>query len=105
MQHDVTYSWMWWEGKGTAALHRQEHFYQGVNPGSSESESLSRSKAKLPPETTGALQQFFSLFLLSVYFLRRISYHLQYFVSLKGLKTQLKSNQVLPVAVNPFSLV
>lgn len=30
MQHDVTYSWMWWEEKGTTALHR--HFSSGCEP-------------------------------------------------------------------------
>lgn len=32
IQYDVTYSWMWWEGKGTAALHWQEHFSSGCEP-------------------------------------------------------------------------
>lgn len=69
-------------------------FHQGVNLGISETESLRRSKAKLPPESTTV----FFLFLFS-------SYHLQNFVRLKGLKTLLTFNHVLPASVNHFSLV
>lgn len=106
MQHDVTYSWMQWEEKGTAALHRQDHFSSGCEPWYlRESESLSRSQVKLPPETTEVLSQKNSLFLpaLCLFSLPDI---LPFAIfGLTGLKTLLTFNQGLPVGVNLLSLV
>lgn len=99
MHCDVTYSWLWWEAKGTDSVHRREHFSRGCEPSSPESESLSRSKVKLPPEIAITLPEFRSTppsfwFILFSGFV----------VTFNGLKTLLTFNQVLPDGVKLFSL-
>ena len=64
MQHDLTYSCVHLVKKKIMALlpcTSKSSFHQGVNPGLSGSESLSRSKVWLPLETTVVPLHVFSL--------------------------------------------
>lgn len=79
-------------------------FHQGVNPGVSESESLSRRTVKLPPETTPMLLPFFFSFFL-VYVLCQMLNHLQNKFSLNWFKKSLLTHQALLFVFNLFSLV